>query len=173
MTNMIIDKKKFRTPTSNILKTTTLFLEPKYELHAEPIYTIDMQDKDYKGVIYPSLYRLYMEMSDVTEYTFSNTYFESYQHWTMACEKEILKDRVKAWREELELKIRSEALKEILEQLKSEDPKKRLEAAKYLHDKFFIKATKGVPKKDRIVKEESKDFKLVKDHYDILQTIIN
>ncbi len=141
------------------------------------IYSVGHQDKTLNGKTYPSLYQLYIQMSDVTEYVFATTYFETYQHWAQLCETEFFKDHIKEWRKELELKVKSEALIEIIEQSQSVDPRKRLEAAKYLYEKVYIKdSRRGRPSKDEIKKEamkQAKEKKLIDEHWTILEDRLN
>lgn len=161
----------FRTEHNNILKFSSLFLEPKYEDGA--IYTLKDIDLTHKGKFYPSLYKLYIKMSDVTEYDFANLYFESYQHWAELCEMDFFKPYIHRWRKELELKVKSGALKEIIEQSVSEDPKKRLEAAKYLYEKVYVgdKHSKGRPSKKEIKAEaqrQAQELKIINEHWERL-----
>ena len=147
-----------------------LFLDLKYEDYA--IYTLSDIDKEYKGKVYPSLYLLFMKEADITEYNFSKKYFESYQHWQALCNEEWFKPYIHRWRKELELMIKAEALKEILAQASSEDPKKRLEAAKYIYEKVVSPdLKKGRPSKE-VVKEEAirkaKEEKLISEDWNRL-----
>lgn len=162
----------FRTPESNWLRLSSLFLESKYDETAP--YTLSDADKTYKGKVYPSLYKLYIQMADITEYNFANTYLESYQHWDALCGEEFFKPVVARWRKELELKVKSGALLEIIAQSASDDPRKRLEAAKYLYEKVGIagnKSTRGRPSKDEVTKEAKKmatEQKIIDKHWEEL-----
>lgn len=143
----------FRNEQGRLL-ISNLFIDRKYEEDAA-LYTLNLTDKVYKGKTYPSLYKLYIQMEDITEYNFANTYFESYQHWELLCNEEWFKPIISRWRKELELKIKAEALKEIIAQSTSDDPRKRLEASKYIYEKVFVSSNgKGRPTKAQ-VKEEA------------------
>lgn len=142
---------KFRNDQDRLM-TASLFWDKQYNKeHA--IYVLGNKDKEVDGKVLPSLYRLYITMSDITEYNFANEYFESYQHWQAICEEEWFKPLITRWRKELELKIKAEALKEIIAQSAAEDPKKRLEASKYIYEKVFVEGNRGRPSKKQIKEE--------------------
>lgn len=66
------DKTKMKDTQGRPL-TQSLFLEPNYNVDYA-YYTMDDDDKNFKGKVYPSLKRLYLEMEDPTEYEFATTY---------------------------------------------------------------------------------------------------
>lgn len=124
--------------------TQSLFLEIGYSGSA--IYTLGEEDKEYKGKIYPSLKRLYLEHEDVTEYDFANTYLLSWSHWQRLCNNKQVRKHIDEWRFELELKLRSAGIKAIIEAALDEDG--GFQAQKYLADKGWEKIGAGRPKKD-------------------------
>lgn len=115
------------------------------------LYTLSREDEE--G--YSSLYKLYMEMEDFTEYDFANKYFESYQHWKLVCQTAFFAQHIAEWREELELKIRSRALKSLINKSESST-----EVAKYLlNNKWTDKVHESNPNtnlRGRPSKEEIK-----------------
>lgn len=162
----------FRTPQTDKLKLSSLFFEPKYTEDA--MYSLNDKDREYKGKVYPSLYKLYIDLADITEYNFANTYLESYQHWMLLCEEEWFKPIVARWRKEIELKVKSTALLEIVAQATSEDPRKRLEAAKYLYEKVGNpnSSARGRPSKEEIRKEAKRqaiEQKIIDEHSKLLE----
>lgn len=103
---------KFKT-SSGVLLTKTLFYEFAYITDNDKknvLYTL--KDHDYQG--YPSLKRLYLEEADLTEYKFAIKYFNDYDHWISLASKPWLSDFVASCRRELELKVRSDALKALI-----------------------------------------------------------
>lgn len=161
----------FRNEVGRLLGPSSLFLEPKYG--AVAIYTLSLVDKTYHNKVYPSLYRLYIQESDVTEYNFANKYFESFQHWQEICEDGGFKPYILKWRRELELKIKAEALKEIIAQAASDDPRKRLEASKYIYEKVFVGSApaRGRPSKQQVKDEAQRlaqEQNLVKEDWNRL-----
>lgn len=138
---MKIDKTKFKDSMGRAL-TQSLFLEPNYNTDFA-VYTLSGEDKEFKGKTYPSLKRLYLEMSDPIEYEFATTYLIDWAHWQRLCSNQIIVKHIDEWRTELELKLTSEAFRTILDQ--SED---NYQAAKFLAERGWQKRGAGRPKKD-------------------------
>lgn len=113
------------------------------------LYTLKRYDWD--G--YPSLFKLYLEMEDPTEYEFANTYFEDWDHWNRLCQTKWFKPYVTAWREELDLKIKSKALKAIKQEAAKGD-KNKFQANKILLDRSWESKTtttgRGRPSKEQV-----------------------
>jgi len=111
-----------------------------------------LKEQDYKG--YPSLYRLYMEANDLTEYKFIKKHFGSMAHWEALCQCKWFAPLIEAWRKELELKVRSEALANIQREAKTSS-KNSFSANKFLIDKGWVE-NKQERKVGRTSKEEIK-----------------
>lgn len=127
----------------------SLFYEKCLADKSTAVFTL--KDHDYKG--YPSLYRLYMESEDPTEYEFAINNLDGWEHWEILCQAEWFQPFVSRWRRELEVKIRSRALANIV--LEAADPKSRntYNANKMLLEKGWLdRNTKGRPTKDDISK---------------------
>lgn len=118
-----------------------LFLEIGYDTKFA-IYTLKDDDFKYKGKTYPSLKRLYLEMEDVHEYNFSNKYLLNWKQWKKLLGNQQVKKHVDEWREELEVKIRSQAFHDIFHQSESS-----FQAAKWISDKGYEKRSAGRPTK--------------------------
>lgn len=155
---MKIDKTKFKDSGGRMI-TQGLFLEIGYTDNA--YYTLDDQDKTYEGKVYPSLKRLYLEHEDLGEYDFANKYLLGWQHWKRLCNNKLMAKHIEEWREELEIKVRSQAIYDIV-QMSSED--KGFQAAKYLADRGWVKAGVGRPKKDTS-EQDAKLEKRLNDEY--------
>lgn len=117
------------------------------------VYTL--KNRDHEG--YPSLYRLYMETDDVTEYTFATQYLDGWDHWLQLCDCNWFKPYVSAWRKELEIKTKAAALKAIRELAKDPDSKEHYQASKFLvtngwADKTGGRKGAGRPSKDEVKK---------------------
>lgn len=123
--------------------TQSLFLEIGYSDYA--VYTLKEQDYAYKGTNYPSLKRLYLKCEDPTEYEFATEYLLGWQHWKRLCENKVIAKHVEEWREELELKLRSQGVREMLNLCASEQG--NFSAAKYLANKEWEKRAPGRPSK--------------------------
>ena len=127
--------------------TQALFLEGSYSDFC--IYTTKDWDYEYKGKIYPSIKRLYLEMEDPTEYEFANTYFLGWRHWQRICDNRSLMPLVQNMRDELELKLRARAVQEIKLQAKQGS----FQATKWLADRGWDKKAVGRPSKDDVTRE--------------------
>ena len=75
-----------------------------------PLYTLG--DHDLEG--YYSLKRLYLEMGDPTEYKVATKYLGGWNHWQHLTKANWFMDWLEPIREELEIKLRSEALENII-----------------------------------------------------------
>lgn len=137
------DKQKFISH-KGIPYTQALFLEIGYDVDTA-VYTLKDWDYNYQDKVYPSIKRLYIEMEDVAEYAFANKYFLSWNHWQRMCENKLIRKHIDEWRTELELKLRSAALRAIVD---SSADDKGFQAAKYIAEAQWKKNAVGRPKKD-------------------------
>jgi len=141
----MIDKEKL-TDTMGRPLTQSLFLEIGYSDYA--VYTLKEYDYHYKGKHYHSLKKLYLAEEDPTEYSFAEKHLLGWQHWKRLCENKVLSKHIEEWREELELKIRSQAVRDMMNMCASENG--NYSAAKFLADRGWDKRAAGRPsKKDK------------------------
>ena len=115
-----------------------------------------LKDRDHQG--FPSLYRLYMEKEDLTEWGFAQAYLDGWEHWDILCNCLWFKPYVERWRKELELKIKGRALSNIRQVAIDETNKNSYYANKLLleggwKDKESSAQKRGRPSKDEIKKE--------------------
>jgi hypothetical protein len=146
-----IDKSKLKDSMGRPL-TQSLFIEIGYETD-KAMYTLKEEDFTYEknGVTYPSLKRLYLEMEDLVEYDFANTYLLGWQHWQRMNSNVVLSKHFEEWREELEISVRSQAVRDIIQMSADE---KGFQAAKWLADRGWDKRAAGRPSKQEKLKEE-------------------
>lgn len=104
---------KFRNDGNNRLHTQGLFLELGYHLDTA-LYTLKEQDYEYKGKLYPSAKLLYLNSMDPTEYEFAQLCFESWDHWTRIRNNKLITPYADRWKSELEVKIRSQAVGQVI-----------------------------------------------------------
>lgn len=123
--------------------TRSLFVETKTDL-CEPIFTLDSKE-DYDGYI--SVYRLYMEADDPTEYTVAMRMLGDLEHWKLLCDRDFFSPYVALWRDELQAKIRSEAVGVVRATAVSGTPSS-LPAARWLAENDLLNTTQP-PKKER------------------------
>lgn len=128
--------------------TQSLFLEIGYTDQA--VYTLKDQDHEHNGNYYPSLKRLYLECADPTEYEFATTYLLGWKHWLRLCENKMVRKHIDEWREELEVKLRSRGVKNVLESAKSGN----YQAARWLADRGWDTRGAGRPSKADVEKEQ-------------------
>ena len=131
--------------------TKSLFLELSYEDKRYVAYTL--KNKDYNNL--PSLYRLYMEIADPTEYRFATECFEGWEHWQQIANAEWMKPYIDSWRQELEIKLRSEALVRLEKTAQDADDKNSFQANKVLLAggwKTPEESKRGRPSKDEVNK---------------------
>lgn len=165
------------TSENNIHLLKDLFFEmtPRGADKVNVLYTL--KDKDHKG--YPSLYRLYIEMEDTTEWEFANTYLDGWDHWQKLLRCKWFQPYVERWRHELELKLKARHLRYVKDAALG-DGKDKLAANKYLLDKGYTiqqeGAKRGRPSKAEIAKktEEEMEFeKLVKADLDRMKDLVH
>jgi hypothetical protein len=147
------DKDKFRIDTGQRL-LRGLFYETTLADKTGVVYTL--KDRDHMG--YPSLYRLYMETDDPTEYLFATTHLESWDHWERLCKCSWFKPYLNRWRRELELRTRAKALLKI-KTVSETDGKDSFQAHKFLVNGGWKPpegSKRGRPSKDEIAQEANR-----------------
>jgi len=141
----MVNKSKFKAEAGQY-KTQVIFLEVNYN-EEEAVYTLDGEDKTYKGVTYPSLKRLYLEMEDPTEYLFATKYLYDWDHWQRIVNNKMLFRHIEKWREELQLSLKAEGIRSMLD-LASEG--KSFQAGKYLAECGWEEGKRGRPSKEEV-----------------------
>lgn len=140
---------KFRN-ASNARYLRSLFYENGTEDKSVVLYTL--KDEDYLG--YPSLYRLYMETADPTEYEFATQYLDGWEHWKMMTQCTWFIPFVARWREELDLKIKSKSLRVVQKEADDSKSKNSFAANKMLIERAWEKSGPKVRKVGRPTTEE-------------------
>ena len=108
----MIDRSKLK-DSQGRWRTQSLFWEIRHE-NFDPIFTLKDHDHTVNGITYPSLKLIYMDFLDTTEYTFAMEVFGSWKAWKKISSNKDIKAVIDEWRAEMEIKIRSMALKSIL-----------------------------------------------------------
>lgn len=161
----MIDKTKMKA-SNGVPLTQGLFLEIGYTDFA--IYTTKDEDYEYNGKTYPSLKRLYLEMEDVGEYEFATTHLLGWNHWQRMCANRQILKYIEEWRYELELKLRSRAIKAMKDKVNTEQG---INAAKWIAEKGWDKKAVGRPNKQEEEREKRIQDKLDIDWADDLERI--
>ena len=124
--------------------TQSLFLEIGYNVEYA-VFTFNDEDKEYNGKIYPSLKRHYLEIADPTEYDFAKTCLLGWTHWKRLKENKALRPYFDEWADELEVAIRSEGIRGLMDLTTSEGG--NFQAAKWMAEKGWDKREAGRPSK--------------------------
>lgn len=124
-------------------------------------------------------HKYYLDIDDPTEYTFITRYIGTLEDWDTLCTNSWLKPVITQWRRELELKIKSKALR-ALREVALGDTRDSFVANKYLLDNIdnftfsSLKKGRGRPSKQEVLAEATKialeenrlreDFKIINDN---------
>lgn len=144
-----MDISKFKN-INGVFLTKELFFETALNKD-NVLYTL--KDHEHKG--FPSLYQLYMETNDPTEYTFAMEYLGGWAHWKLLEGSTWFEPYLSRWREELHLRAKAQALAKVMKTAQA-DNKDSFAAQKYLIEKGYDKAapnTKGRPTKQQVLNE--------------------
>lgn len=105
-----------------------MFYEQTLSDKRQVLYTL--KDRDHVG--YPSLYRLYMEADDPTEYNFAIAHLDGWHHWERLLDCTWFEPFIARWRRELEVRFRARSLLNIREVANNPDAKEQYQANKFL-----------------------------------------
>lgn len=123
----------------------------------EAIYTL--REEDTQGDL-PSLKALYLEIGDPTEYAFAIEAFGSWKQWLKIKASSAIQPWIEDWPMELEVKLRSDGIKGVIQEAKA--GKSKFPAAKALAEGFWNKESskRGRPSKEEIARERKIAAKL-------------
>lgn len=126
----------------------SLFYEYSKDGYA-PLWTICDTDRKVGDITYPSLKCIYMsyEHTPGSEYEFATEVIGSWVHWERLVKSPLIRDVLQQWRDELEVKIRANAIKGIIKTSVG-DSSASATAAKWLAEKGYA------PKRGRPSKAE-------------------
>lgn len=131
-------------------QTVGLFLEKGYKPSA--IFTIQDEDREYKGEKYPSIKRMFIECykEDPTEMKFARECLGGWQHWKKIKANQELYCMYEEWKEEAEIYVRSIGVRSAMEMAMD---CKSFAAAKWLAEAGYDKRGAGRPSKEEVVRE--------------------
>jgi len=143
-------------------KTVSLFLEHDYKPDVA-IFTDKEEDLDYNGKVFPSAKRLFVGLGDPTGYMFSQEYLGGWKHWQTLLKSAVTRRYIEAWQEEVEVSLRAEAIRHVVDASKS-GGQSGTSAAKWLAEKGYAPKVDGrkATKEDK-VKEEKQLLASVKE----------
>lgn len=159
---------KFYNPDNTLQGAESLFIDfSQYrDTVTPPVYTLQKEDGEL-----PSLYKLYMECEDLTEWEFANKHLAGWDHFEVLLTSSKFVKHLDKWRRDLEQKLKSKAFK-ALQLIAEEGGKNSFEANKLiLNGKWkeateTIKAPRGRPSKrelDKIANEEHEATKSIRE----------
>jgi hypothetical protein len=126
----------------------------------EACFTLKEHDYEYEGRKLPSLKRLYLESEDPTEYKFATEHLLGWKHWQRMCENKVLRKHIDEWRDELEVKLRSQAVLDVIAQARAGT----FQAAKWVADRGWAQRGAGRPS-NADVEHEKKVQARIADEY--------
>lgn len=113
------------------------------------VYTL--KDNDHRG--FPSLYCLYMEENDPTEWRVAQKYLDGWSHWEALTDCSWFRPYFYRWRKEMEIRLRSENIARLMDTAAGEG-REASSAARYLIEKGWDQkepyGKKGRPSKDQV-----------------------
>lgn len=121
---------------------------------------------------YKDFHDLYIQEDDPTEYSFVKKHIGTLEEWDFLCTSTWFKPIITQWRRELDLKIKSKALR-ALRIVASGDTRDAFVANRYLLDGNWkdTKSKRGRPSKQEITDEANKiasDVKRIEDDWNRL-----
>lgn len=132
----------------------------------EPVFTLAQEDHPDGAV---SMRRLFVEAGDITEYRFAMEVFGSWAHWLKLRECEWLKPYLEAWRAELEVKLKFEAVERLRAVAADPGNKQAVSAAKWLAEgryKETASSKRGRPTKQEVASALQDEVRTSKDTMD-------
>lgn len=150
----------FTTPSLESLKdskgrwrTQSLFLETSYQSTSEaaPLYT--MRPHDHEAQNLPSFRRLYLEIADPTEYRQATQLLGGWSHWQALLGSKWFKDYIEEIRDELDVKLKSEAIMQALGILRDPEKLNTQTYQFFAEGKYQPKRGKGRPSNEEVASE--------------------
>lgn len=149
--------------SSGRTRTSSLFIEHSVDNY-EAYWTIHSSDKEVVSInektglsetkTYPSLKQIYFSFDHIPgyEYDFAIATFNSWETWVRLTNNSRIKHLIAEWREELDVKLKADAIRAMVEASKGVSSA-ATGAAKYLADKGYAGKKAGRPSKEEITRE--------------------
>ena len=152
-----IDKSLFKDEKNRYI-TQSLFLELGYNTDLA-VFTLDGEDKVYKGKTYPSLKKQFLEMRDPEQYLFATECLFDWKHWQRIKNNNIIGRHVVEWEEELSAMLRSEGIQTIIDAAE----KGSYQAGKWLNDRGWEAKKAGRPSKEDVNNAIEQEKKIMEE----------
>lgn len=155
---MMFSPRQLKNASGKFL-TKSLFYELSYINPKHSIFTLKDTDIEFEGkplVSFPKLY-LALVSGDPTEYEFSQVVFGSWEHWQAIAKSPFVKPYINKLRKEVEVKVRSDAIKAIAEEMKS-NGRSSFSAAKLLLEKGWLDKDTASKAKQKLKQKEEEEM---------------
>lgn len=162
---------RFKTDQGVYITKSLFFETAPYNERQHVVYTL--KSEDHNGL--PSLKRLYLEEMDPTEYRFVEKHLGGWDHWKKLQDSEWFKPHLEAWRDELEIKMKSLAFVSIMSEAANPESKNKVLANKFIiesirriqkNEDLGDKTTRGRPNKSEV---DKKALEMAQDSFNISQ----
>ena len=155
---MLFTETQLRTSQGK-LRTKSLFWELSYFEPEHVIFTLKEADIVREGKTYTSLRKLYLSYcaTDPTEYTFAWAVFGSWETWLQLSRSNYIKKDVEAWRKEVEVKIKSEAIRSIADEMRT-GGRSSFGAAKLLLERGWLDDKSASKAKQKLAEKEEEEM---------------
>ena len=155
---MLFNETQLRTSQGK-LRTRSLFWELSYFEPEHVIFTLRENDLEKNGKTYTSLRKLYLSycVSDPTEYTFAWAVFGSWDTWQQLSRSNYVKKDIESWRKEVEVKIKSEAIRSIANEMR-DGGRSSFGAAKLLLERGWLDDKNASKAKEKLKAKEEEEL---------------
>jgi len=127
-------------------RTNSLFYEFTYRVDANAPFTWADEDRVEAGQTFRSLKKIYLELDDPTGYRIATEVLGGWQHWLALKKNATINAWITEWEKELEVKVKSEALRTLVSDANDGDSNSATASAKFLLDKGWAdKRRAGAP----------------------------
>jgi len=154
-------------------RTQSLFVEFERPPHVA-LWTLGEDNYEHEdGRFFPSLRKIYLSYNHIPgyEHKFVSEQIGSYPFWLRLSKSSFIAKHIQEWREELEVKIRSESMEALIRQ--SREPNGTT-AAKYLADKGWVGSGRGRPtkkEKEALSKGETREASEIYDDFKRIKSV--
>lgn len=149
----------FTKTVKGVVRTKSLFYELSYDKPDFVIFTLKDKDLEHNGKTYVSMANLFRSLvpQDPTEYTFAITVFGSWYVWEVMREAPQLKIYVARWRREADIRVKSQAIMAIAEEMNTQG-RSSFTAAKLLLDRGWLEKEPASKSKQKLIDKEEQEM---------------
>ena len=127
---------------NGLWKTKVIFYEKCYSHNDSSEAMFTLKPHDHKHC--KSLYLIYMDLDDITEYKIATEVLGGWAHWKALCSCKWFKPYLEEWREELRVRTKQRSLESLKHDAMDPDSKNYNNALKFLLDRGWDPEGKDV-----------------------------